>query len=248
MRNNSKGITLIALIITIIVLLILAGVALNAISGDDGILTKAEQAAEQWDEAIVNEQTELDKLSGMIEEIDWESEVNFGTNGNTTWAKSHSTTVTVENENYDASSLKYLWASEEENVTIDMINENGTSFESGATITNNGDETGTYYLYILVKSSSGKTGLAQSNAFNLCNAIGEVFVWGWSEYYPNVHFTRREGLTYTLYLYNYSDDTLDSTYDVTDPEWENSAELHKGSFYYILEDSLGHTQQADVAV
>lgn len=40
MKNN-KGITLIALVITIIVLLILAGVAIAMLSGDNGVLTRA---------------------------------------------------------------------------------------------------------------------------------------------------------------------------------------------------------------
>lgn len=43
MKNN-KGITLIALVITIIVLLILAGVAIVMLSGDNGILTRATDA------------------------------------------------------------------------------------------------------------------------------------------------------------------------------------------------------------
>ena len=43
MRNN-KGVTLVALVITIIVLLILAGVSLAMLTGDSGILTNAENA------------------------------------------------------------------------------------------------------------------------------------------------------------------------------------------------------------
>lgn len=43
-QNEAKGITLIALVITIIVLLILAGVAIATLTGDNGILTKAVQA------------------------------------------------------------------------------------------------------------------------------------------------------------------------------------------------------------
>jgi len=42
--KTNKGITLIALVITIIVLLILAGVAISMLSGDNGILNKAVQA------------------------------------------------------------------------------------------------------------------------------------------------------------------------------------------------------------
>ena len=43
-QNKEKGITLIALVITIIVLLILAGVAISTLTGDSGILTKAVKA------------------------------------------------------------------------------------------------------------------------------------------------------------------------------------------------------------
>ena len=40
-KNSNNGITLIALIITIIVLLILAGVSIAMLTGDNGILTQA---------------------------------------------------------------------------------------------------------------------------------------------------------------------------------------------------------------
>ena len=43
MRNN-KGITLIALVVTIIVLLILAGVSIAMLTGDNGILTQSKKA------------------------------------------------------------------------------------------------------------------------------------------------------------------------------------------------------------
>ena len=42
--RNQRGITLIALVITIIVLLILAGVSIAMLTGDNGILTKAREA------------------------------------------------------------------------------------------------------------------------------------------------------------------------------------------------------------
>ena len=44
--KKSAGITLVALIITVIVMLILAGVSLNAIVGDNGIITKKEDLSE----------------------------------------------------------------------------------------------------------------------------------------------------------------------------------------------------------
>ena len=46
MLNKEKGITLIALVITIIVLLILAGVSIAMLTGQNGILTQAQNASE----------------------------------------------------------------------------------------------------------------------------------------------------------------------------------------------------------
>ena len=45
-KNNQKGITLIALVITIIVLIILAGISINLVLGENGLFNKAKQAAE----------------------------------------------------------------------------------------------------------------------------------------------------------------------------------------------------------
>ena len=44
MLKNNKGITLIALVVTIIVLLILAGVSIAMLTGDNGILTQGKNA------------------------------------------------------------------------------------------------------------------------------------------------------------------------------------------------------------
>ena len=58
MKKN-KGITLIALVITIIVLLILAGVAISMLSGENGILRKATEAKTKTEEAQEDEETAL---------------------------------------------------------------------------------------------------------------------------------------------------------------------------------------------
>ena len=58
MKKN-KGITLIALVITIIVLLILAGVAIAMLSGENGILRKAAEAKTKTEEAQKEEQSIL---------------------------------------------------------------------------------------------------------------------------------------------------------------------------------------------
>ncbi len=57
--KTNKGITLIALVITIIVLLILAGVTIATLTGDNGILTKATAAKEETRAAEVEERVNL---------------------------------------------------------------------------------------------------------------------------------------------------------------------------------------------
>ena len=57
--KESKGITLIALVITIIVLLILAGVTIATLTGDNGILTKAQDAKTQTEQAKEDENLKI---------------------------------------------------------------------------------------------------------------------------------------------------------------------------------------------
>ena len=56
--KGQRGITLIALIITVIVMLILAGVAITAVAGTDGLFTKSQTAADTY-QTKVNEETKL---------------------------------------------------------------------------------------------------------------------------------------------------------------------------------------------
>jgi type II secretory pathway pseudopilin PulG len=58
--SKKSGITLIALVITIIVLLILAGVSVATLTGDNGILTQAQSAKEQAQIAEIVEKAQLD--------------------------------------------------------------------------------------------------------------------------------------------------------------------------------------------
>ena len=64
--GNTRGITLIALVITIIVLLILAGVTINALSGDNGILKRATEAKQKTSQAQKDEE---DALATMVDAI-----------------------------------------------------------------------------------------------------------------------------------------------------------------------------------
>ena len=66
-RREEKGITLVALVVTIIVLIILAGVTLNIVLDNDGIINKAKQAAEDYENAQREEQEILGQVENYIE-------------------------------------------------------------------------------------------------------------------------------------------------------------------------------------
>ena len=65
--SGYKGITVIALIITIIVLLILSGVVLATITGEDGVIQKAIHAKEEQERAEEREQNLLEQISSIEE-------------------------------------------------------------------------------------------------------------------------------------------------------------------------------------
>ena len=67
-KMENKGITLIALVITIIVLLILAGVSIATLTGQNGILTQAQNAKNRTEEAQAEEQNRLNEYENKINE------------------------------------------------------------------------------------------------------------------------------------------------------------------------------------
>ena len=58
-KKSENGITLIALVVTIVVLLILAGITINLVFSEDGIISKARLAAERTEEGEITVQFSL---------------------------------------------------------------------------------------------------------------------------------------------------------------------------------------------
>ena len=65
----NKGITLVALIITVIILLILAGVTLSILIGENGMITKSKQGVEKYKDKSTDEQWQLEDFEAGMEEI-----------------------------------------------------------------------------------------------------------------------------------------------------------------------------------
>ena len=64
---KNRGVTLISLVVTIIVLLILAGITIGTIFDDNGIIEKAQEAANATEEAAKNDQA---AINGLLNEMD----------------------------------------------------------------------------------------------------------------------------------------------------------------------------------
>lgn len=116
--------------------------------------------------------------------------VSFGTNGNSTYAKTRSTTITVSDANtgVNTSSLKFLW-----NTSSAVPSEAtfSSTFTNGSTLSTPVGVTGSYYLWILAEDNSGNLAIIKSNIFNLDNTPPVITLIGSSS------VTVNKGTTYS---------------------------------------------------
>ena len=78
--KEKRGITLIDLAVTIIVILILAGVTIDAVFSENGIINKAKEAANSMNNAVANDQAELNDLLEELNEImnsEWDNNIEI---------------------------------------------------------------------------------------------------------------------------------------------------------------------------
>lgn len=96
-NKNQKGITLIALVVTIVVLLILAGISINIMVGEDGIIGKASKAKNKTSEALQNELSGLNSLEDILNDYSDEKPEKYDVNTTKTEGSDlFSTTVTID--------------------------------------------------------------------------------------------------------------------------------------------------------
>ena len=69
-RSNNYGITLIALVVTIVVLLILAGITIRLVFSNDGIISKAREAKNATENSELSDRQALNDLDNLIRDID----------------------------------------------------------------------------------------------------------------------------------------------------------------------------------
>ena len=67
--KKESGITLIALVVTIVVLLILAGITISLVFSENGIIAKAREAAEKTNQSVINEQEQMNEVGTIIDNM-----------------------------------------------------------------------------------------------------------------------------------------------------------------------------------
>ena len=138
LKKSSKGITLIALVITIIVLLILVGVSIAMLTGDNGILTQATEAKKSNTAGAEKEQIKLamqslkmkkqaDNVSAQVTPAELQKQLEDDGAKN----------VTVESGENDSLVVKYADSKNQY-----KVNQNGEIVENGKTPDEPGTETG----------------------------------------------------------------------------------------------------------
>ena len=119
-KQNTRGITLIALVITIIVLLILAGVSISMLTGTNGILTQAQNAKQVTEESAEKEKRQLSQIeaSTHLENYDYTD-----AEGNTAKIPAGFAVSNVEGENLVSKGLVIIGTTGNEYVWIPCTTE-----------------------------------------------------------------------------------------------------------------------------
>jgi len=154
-RKTNKGITLIVLVITIIVLLILAGVAIATLTGDNGILTKAAQAKKDTETASAKERIQIEVMgsydqSGKLDASTLISNLNKNIPEATITGEDFPITVTLDGSVYKVDS---------EGIVKETIIADRTGIKVGDYINYEPDSTSqtTYSKDNLVENITGST-------------------------------------------------------------------------------------------
>ena len=125
-RKNQKGITLVALVITIVILLILSGIAIASLTGDNGLFARARQARE---ETLTAQEDELRKLTMLEASANLENCPYTDENGDTATIPAGFAVSQVEGENTIANGLVIIDKNGNEFVWVPVDDENFTRYE-----------------------------------------------------------------------------------------------------------------------
>lgn len=191
---KNKGITLIALIITIIILVIIAGVSITFLVGENGILNKSKVAKESYDNGVVIENQRLDKLNEILEgnargdSVSNQSSIITSVDFNVTYTSADYFNTSITTVNTD--STKVL------GYHIYAVSKSDSSIIGGMSVSSNYQIKGlkpstTYSIYIIAYDINNNYKISQSKEFTTSDAeylfykgdLRTQITGGWTGYY-----------------------------------------------------------------
>ena len=155
--KTRKGITLVSLVITIIILLILAGITINLTIGEDGIIRRAQAAGKNYIDAAENEKLQLGQFTNEMDNIISGSTNNGRVQYNSEFRKNVVKAINeagVETSETDADetivkNIGKILKEKTKNATAtaDNISEGKTAWVNGELITGNGADNEAYKAF-----------------------------------------------------------------------------------------------------
>ena len=176
-KNYEKGITLIALVITIIVLLILAGVTLRIVM-NGGIIEKSQNAVDRYSQAQQNETEKLEYINKQFEQITRIIDNTNGTENIKVGSGDFSYNNPVIPVGFKTSNEGASWSLSEDGTYVTGWND-GLVIEDAETGGNQFvwvpvDGTNVTYDYHYSKGSTGNTSLEQSLPSGITNENTQI--------------------------------------------------------------------------
>lgn len=144
MRKQDKDITLIALVVTIIVLLVLAGLTISLALNQNGIIERSKLAASKYSAAADKEQADLEEFNSKVNNITTESEISKLTIGTALDAADYGKKVSYAGTNdqwrlyYKDANYAYLIKDTPMSMDIDWVNNEWSKYTSGANMSEAG--------------------------------------------------------------------------------------------------------------
>lgn len=205
--KNGEGITLIALVVTIIVLIILAGVSINLLFGQYGVVTKAKDAKEKQEIAQVKEDIQLKLVGLQVEKIKKGESITTGeleeiintskgevvkdANGTITGVKVGDTTIPIEEVT--------------QGITIESETPTYTAYTRGQTV-----KIGTESFYVLHDSGTSEEKVTLLAAKNIDTTTMEQSDSAGTIAFSNTDYWLSE-TSYPVNLNNYESASITST-------------------------------------
>jgi hypothetical protein len=188
--RNKRGITLIALVITIIVLLILAGITINLTIGEGGIITTAQQAGKNYVQASASEQSDINAITDYIDARTTEVGEKVADITKTTTTDGEETTVTIGKKISDGTGstvpvpigFYYVGGTVASGAVISDSAEDENKYK-GQTVVGT-DLIGNQYVFIPVDGTSLK--YEQDHTYDSKHSGGYLSLTDWEDIYDNV--------------------------------------------------------------